>query len=304
MFRTSGLAALAVALILPLAGCDGNTTANDYGTVSLKLTDANGDEIQEAWVTFTDIYLQGDDGEADPPGTRVYLLEDSDQEFELTSLAGAVADLATGADVPEGDYGQLRVVLGDACIITGAGVFSSSPDYTKCGEPTGTINMTSTGNSGIKVLLHGLHVTGGTQQILLLDFVVNESFLHETGNPNRYNLHAVVHAADISVTGGFDITLADPDALLPSPFTPADFSVTMTPAEGDEETAAFTDDDGDQVFEAHFQYEQPGMDYTLTLNGPAGVTFTTEPAAVQTLTLGSAQAQTVAWVITAAALAP
>ncbi len=303
MFRTSEIATLALAMSLPIAACEGNTTATEYGTVSLKLTDGNGPEITEARVTFTDIYLQGDNGEADPPGTRTYLMEDGNEEYELTNLQGAVADLVTGAEVPEGDYGQLRIVLGDACIVTSDGVYSSSPEYTACGEPSGTINMTSTQNSGLKVLLHGLHVVGGSQEVLLLDFVVNESFIRQAGNSNHYNFHGVVHGADISLTGGLTAALVLADTVeLPGEMGLGDFSATMIPAEGDSARVLFADN-GSGVYEVNFGYEQPDMSYTLRLNGPDGLVFTSDPAAEQTLTLSSGETGTVSWTVTSATAA-
>jgi hypothetical protein len=294
--RTKGIAALALALTLPLAACDDGTDA-EFGEVSLMLTDANDSEITEAWVTFTDIYLQGgnDDGEGDPEASREYLLQDGLEEYELTSLAGEVANLVVGQVVPTGSYGQLRVVLGDACIVTPDGVFSSSESYTKCGTPTGEINLTSTDESGWKVLLNGL-VVDGDQEIILLDFLVDESFLMQTGNANKYNLYPVIKGADVSMSGGFDVTLADPDGLLPEGRTLDEFSVTMEPAEGDVETVAFVL--ADEVFGADFEYEMPGQSYTFTLVAPDDLTVTVAPASPQVVELGSGQTVVIDWVIT------
>lgn len=293
--RTMGLATLVLALTLPLASCDGGT-GSEFGTVSLMLTDANESGISEARVTFTDIYLQGESGESDPESGRVYLMQDGLEEHELTSLSGKVAELVVGATVPAGSYGQLRVVLGDACIVTPDGVFSSSASYTSCGTPTGTINLTSTSTSGWKVQLNGL-VVQGSQEVVLLDFIVDESFFRATAGPaNLFTLNPVIKGADISLTGGFAVTLADPDGLLPEGRTLDEFSVMMEPAEGDAETVPFALD-GD-AFTAAFDYEMPGQAYQFTLIAPDGLAITVTPASPASLELDSGETGTVDWVIT------
>lgn len=292
--RTMGIAALALALTLPMAACDDGTDA-EFGEVSILLTDANDSEISEAWVTFTDIYLQGENGQADPEGSREYLLEGGLEEHELTSLAGEVENLVVGQTVAAGSYGQLRVVLGDACIVTPDGVFSSSTEYTKCGTPTGDINLTSTDESGWKVQLNGLTV-GGDQEVILLDFLVDESFFRQTGNANKYNLFPVIKGADVGLTGGFAVSLADPDGLLPDGTGLDAFSVTMEPAEGDVETVAFVL--ADEVYGADFDYELPGQSYTLTLVAPDGLTVTVDPVSPQVVELTSGETVVIEWVIT------
>lgn len=299
--RTKVFTTLALALILPMAACDGGTDPS-FGSVSLMLTDANESEISQAWVRFTDIYLQGGGAqgdEADPEASRQYLVRGAaeDQEFELTTLAGDVATLVDGAIVPTGHYGQLRVVVADACIVTPDGVFSSSDDYATCGEPTGRINLTSTGTSGWKVLLNGLTVDG-SQEIVLLDFVVDESFFRESGGTgNAYTLNPVIKGADLSLSGGFAVTLADPDGLLDGA-TLDEFSVTMRPAEGDAQTVAFAQDGENAPFLAAFEYEMPGQAYEFTLESPAGLTVTVSPASPATLELASGETGRLDWVIT------
>lgn len=295
--RTKGFATLALALTLPVAACDSGTDA-EFGSISLMLTDANESEITEAWVTFTDIYLQGENGESDPEGSREYLLQDGLEEHELTSLQGEVAALVEGVTVPTGSYGQLRVVLGDACVVTPDGVYSSSQDYVKCGTPTGQINLTSTGTSGWKVLLNGL-VVEGSQEILLLDFVVDESFFRATAGPaGLFTLNPVIKGADISLTGGFVVSIADPDALLPEGRTLDELSVTMQPAEGDAETVVFAYDADAEAFLAAFEYELPGQAYEFTLVTPEGLSVTVAPASPATLELASGQTATLDWIIT------
>jgi hypothetical protein len=290
---------LALALMLPLAACD--STDAEFGEVSILLTDAPEDEIAEAWVTFTEIYLQGgsEDGPDDAAG-RVYLFGDDPAdlplEYELSSLAGEVASVVEGELVPTGSYGQLRIVVGDACIITEAGTVFATDGYGACGEPDGVVNLTSTGTSGWKVLLNGLHVDGD-QEILLLDFLLDESFFKKPGTSNQWVLTPVIKGADVSLSGGFDITLSDPDGLLPEGRTLDEFSVTMAPEEGDEATLAFILDETLGAFLADFEFEMPGA-YTFTLVSPEGLQVTVEPASPTVRELASGQIESIDWVIT------
>lgn len=298
--RTGGIATLVLGLTIALGACDGGTDT-EFGSVSLLLTDANDSGISEAWVTFTDIYLQGSGGDEDPMGGREYLLQDGFEEFELTRLAGEVATLVEGQTIPAGSYGQLRVVLQDACIVTPEGIFAT-PGYSRCEdenpeeELVGVVNLTSAGTSGWKVQLNGLQVDGD-QEIILLDFLVDQSFFMETAGPaNRYNLYPVIKGAEVSITGGFDVTLADPEGLLPEGRALTEFSVTMEPSEGDAEEESFRE--ADEGYLADFEFERPGLTYTLILNAPSDLTVTVAPASPASRDLASGETLDIEWVIT------
>ena len=267
-------AALALALGV-VAGCDGGTDS-DFGEVSLRLTDAAGEDVVEAWVTFTDVYLQGEGGEQDPPGGRVYLLADVNESFELTSLANAVADLVEGVEVPTGTYGQLRVVMSGGCVETDDGsIYASSEDYTRCGgDITGELRMPSMQQSGVKVLLNGLQVTGG-QHILLLDFDVEDSFGHAAGNSGAWVMTPVIHTSEIGLTAGIDVSLSAGDATLPEGFDLDGFSATLLPTDGDSSTVALMDEDQNGIYEASFLFLIPAHGpFEVRLDPPEGATVT------------------------------
>jgi hypothetical protein len=291
MSSRMNLAVLALALMVPLAACD--TSAEPaFGSVSVLLTDAPGD-VSEAWVTITDIYLQGKAGESDPPGSRVYLLQDAKETHELLSLADTVAELVAGELVPTGTYGQLRVVMSGGCVIANEVVYASSASYTECGERQGTLQMPSFQQTGAKVLLYGLTVTGD-QNVYLLDFNVGRSFT--AGASGNYVLTPVIHGAEIGLTVGVEVTLSAGEVELPEGITLADFSAMLTPEVGDASTVAFEETGG--VFRAAFRYLIPeNGPFQVELQLPDGVDVTVSPASPQEVDPASGQTATIDWVL-------
>lgn len=297
--RTLGVAALALLLALPMAACD-DSTDTQFGTVSIQLTDAPGEAVAEAWVTITDIYLQEESGENDPVGSRHYLLENADETHELLSLANDVADLVVGQEVGTGTYGQLRIVMSGGCIVTDTGSVYATTGYTECGAADGLLNMPSFAETGAKVNLNGLEVTGG-QQILLLDFDVSDSFGQEAGGSGMWVMQPVIHASEIELTSGIDVTLSAGDVTLPSGYELGQFSATMLPAEGDSSRVVFTDEDDDGTFELNFEFLLPDNGpFDVRLNAPDGLTVTTDPASPQNVDPGSGQTATIDWVLQSA----
>lgn len=296
--HTRGIAALALALFLPLTGC-GDATDNQFGSVSVLLTDAPGDEVVEAWVTITDIYLQGSAGDEDPENGRVYLLQDAVETHELLSLAETVEELVRDQEVPTGTYGQLRIVMSDGCIVTGdGGVFSSSAGYTECGSATGSLQMPSFAQTGAKVLLNGLTVEGG-QQIILLDFNVEESFGRAAGASGMWVMTPVIHASEIELTVGVEATLDTGEVSLPEGYELGQFSATLLPTGSDSSRVTFEDLDEDGTYEVEFRYLVPQSGpFDVRLNAPEGLTVTTDPVSPQTgLSPASGEVATVNWVL-------
>lgn len=298
--RTIGYTALALLLVLPMAACD-DGTGTEFGTMSIQLTDAAGEEVVEAWVTVTDIYLQEEEGDGDPEAGRHYLLQDASETYELLSLADTVADVVVGEEVATGTYGQLRIVMSDGCIVTDSGsVYTSSETYTRCGSDAGTLVMPSFDETGAKVLLHGLEVTGG-QHILLLDFNVKDSFGMDTGAMDRWVMHPVIHGSDISLTAGIDVTLDTGEVSLPTGYELGQFSATMLPTEGDSSRVSFTDDDEDGIFELGFRYLMPDHGpFDVRLNSPDGLTVTVDPSSPVGVSPASGETAVVDWVLQSA----
>jgi hypothetical protein len=275
----------AVAMALGLAACDEGTDPR-FGTVSVLLTDAPGDVV-EAYVTITDIYMQGHAGDDDPPTSRVYLMEGGAETFELLSLSNDVAEVVREVQVPTGSYGQLRIVVSGACIVTEAGNVYASDGYGECGPSTGRLHMPSIQQTGIKVLMQGFQVTSG-QHAVLLDFDVSQSFGRQAGNSGMWVMNPVIHGAEFHEAASLRVILTAADGALPDTVGLDEFAVLLTPEVGDPAEAWFVDVDG--TYRASFPYLLAGNGpFALALVPPEGyeATFegevTASPASASTL---------------------
>lgn len=288
---------LAAALAFSVAACDTGTETRT-GTVSILLTDAPG-EVVEAWVTITDIYLQGQVGEEDPQPGRVYLLEDADETHELLSLANTVEELVSGVEVPVGHYGQLRMVITGGCIRTADdAVYASSPDYELCGERTGTLKMPSYAQSGAKVVLHGLQVTAG-EQAIVLDFDVSQSFGRLAGQSGMWVMTPVIHATRLESVATILTTLSAGAVTLPDGYALDQFSATLTPTEGDTSRVTFRAAGGE--FRANFRFLVPEQGpFQVRLNAPDGLTVTVAPESPQSVSPAAGESVDIDWVLQSA----
>jgi len=299
--RTAGFATLALAL-LPLAACDSGTAANT-GSLQILLTDAPGDFVQ-AQVTIDEIYLQPD---ASVQGSgsglnRVDLMTTPDTT-DLLALSNDVATLVENATVPTGTYAQLRFVVSDACIEVADGdstlIYATKSTYEVCGIPDGTLQTPSFDQTGIKVQMAdgGLTVTG-TQKVLLVDFNVAQSFGHEAAT-GMWVMQPVIRGGDASLTAGVDVTLSLADTVqLPvlnnAQLTLGDFQATLNT---EATPVAFTESNG--TFTAQFLYVNPDAGpFQVNIVGPAGISFTLDPVALQPVTLSSGMTSSVDFTIT------
>jgi hypothetical protein len=280
--------AASLAFALSVAGCSG--PAGDpaqggsglTGTATVLLTatplTATPPDVTHAVVTITQIGLQGTNG--------LVVLSSVPVTTDLLTLSSDLQTLVAGATIPAGTYSQLRFVISGAFLEVGGVVYASSPDYE--GLPAGTVvggelQMPSYGQSGLKVILPGgLVVPDGGATTLLVEFDVSQSFGHAAGGTDKWVMHPVVKASPIeATTGDLVVTLALGEGVaLPTGVTLGSFSAVITPPGG--AGMPFTESGG--IFSATFSDLAPG-DYTATITGPAGVTFTTVPALPPTATV-------------------
>jgi hypothetical protein len=191
-----------VAVALLGAGCAERALEPGPGgpaTLTIHLTDAQGD-VTAAVVTIAEVYLQGTGGRT--------VVRSTPYTVDLVSLATTSTVLLEGVPLAAGTYSQLRfVVTGAYLAVEGAGgatrIFASSPDYAEL--PTdavvdGELQLPSYATSGLKVQLPdgGLRVpTTGTVS-LLVDFDVAQSFGRVAGASERWVMHPVITATDVT----------------------------------------------------------------------------------------------------------
>jgi len=295
----------ALFLALPLAACHDDTTqANPGGQprVTVRLTDAAGD-IKAAVVTISEINLQGSNGKV--------VLRSAPVTTNLVTLANSTATLVDAAVVPAGSYSELRFVItgGYVEVDNGDGsssIFASSPTYS--GLPpgavvTGNLQMPSLGQSGLKVEFPSTELSITSDQDLLVDFNVGDSFGHEAGNSGKWVMHPVIKGAQFTtgatVVASLKLNTGVTLPALPSgPVTLGAFKATLNG-----ETLSFSDPDGDGVFTATFRFLLPGT-YLLSVQVPAGLAITTNLSLPVSVTLAAGETATKAVVIQSAVLAP
>lgn len=158
-------------------------------SVTVLLTDDPLD-LEHAWVDIQRVYLQGGDANG-----RLVLFEGPTGWIDLLPLADDVEELVESVEIPSGSFGQLRVVINGAAVETGDGeIFATRGSDPPGEEPvTGTIGCPSCSTSGFKVLLQGrdLSLLESTE-IMVLDFDVEESFVHQAGKSGRWMLRPVI----------------------------------------------------------------------------------------------------------------
>lgn len=221
------LTATAALLALPvfgLAACDDLSGPSDGSpTLSVLLTDAPGD-VDAAWVQITEIRLQGE-----TEGDATFEVPEENQWQELTRLAEGdngrqlTADLIKSEEIPAGEYGQLRLMIGSAVLAaeTSSPAPHDVPDLFVLGEPdweqiedvdesqeAGRLNCPSCQQTGIKVNLPdgGLSVQSG-ETGLLLDFDVAQSFGRQAGASGMWVMKPTITSSTLEV-GSVEGTVA------------------------------------------------------------------------------------------------
>jgi hypothetical protein len=308
-----------VGMMALIGACDGLGTGLSDGEarVSILLTDAPGD-LSAAVVTITDIYLQPGEGD---DAQRIYLRQGAGITTDLLTLSNDVLELVDSRTVPAGEYEQMRFVITGGYIEvetgTGSTIYASSPNYEGLppgAEVDGNLIMPSFGQSGLKVILNGgsddeddgsIVLEG--EQTLLVDFDVSESFGHAAGMSGNWVMRPALKATSVQSAATVTVTVALAEGVtLPLiegvATTLASFNATLAPSDdGDAKVVAFSDADGDGVFEAKFLYLFPGS-YAVGFAGPEALSFTLDLATPVDLTLGSGQAATVGFELTSASL--
>ena len=188
--------------VLFLSGCSeyGNELQYvEYGTVSVKLTDAPFPYsfVSEANVTITKVEArrknisEPEDGENDNPFEVLFEGEVSANLLELTN--GVTKSLGE-AEVPVGTYDLVRVYVKDANVVLTDGTVYD-------------MKVPSGAQTGIKVFIKpAITVVGELTTELLLDFDVSRSFV-ALGNTNSvsgikgFNFKPVIKAANMTTSG-------------------------------------------------------------------------------------------------------
>ena len=184
MFTRMRLLVGLAAVGLTAACSDSSSPAT--GQLSVRLTDAPGDQIQSATVWISRVYLIGG---SDSTGARIDV-STTPGSYDLLALQGGVTALLGTVTIPVGDYSQMRLVVDSARVTL------KSPLTFSDGSTSKTLQTPSAQQTGIKVNFDApVHVAAG-QTVLVVDFDVARNFVF-TGpstSPNGVLFKPVLHA--------------------------------------------------------------------------------------------------------------
>lgn len=182
MFGTKLAKLLGATLLLAtgLAACGDGVGVDGDASVRVLLTDAPSDYVDSAWVDIGAVELipAGDGG-------PVTLSADGTDGFvDLLDLQGTATTLLADADIPAGDYNQLRLIVEDARVALAEGYTFND------GSTSKSLFVPSGAQTGIKLNLAGSAGEGdggpvtiaAGETVLILDFDVNQSFVIQ-GDP-------------------------------------------------------------------------------------------------------------------------
>jgi hypothetical protein len=195
----------ALVLALALGACDDSATSGPgRGQLTIQLTDAPGD-LTKAFIKVDHFVLIRSEDDTSSIG-RIELEPDEAGFIELIALAGGkLLNVVDEADVPEGNFVELRVVIDEAFVELKDGRVFATPgaDLPAGVESDGELKCPSCSTSGFKVKFTnegGLFVSDNT--IVVLDFDVNSSFVHEAGRSGKLIMHPVLHATSRTIALG------------------------------------------------------------------------------------------------------
>lgn len=150
---------LAAVALTALVAC--TDIGPQFTRVNLYLTDAPSDQIASAEVWISSAYLM--------PGK--FTITSTPQQFDLLTLQNGVTALLGSADIPAGDYAELRLVVDSARVTLVDGVTFED------GSTSASLKVPSGEQSGIKVHFSGrLHLDPAEVDIVV-DVPVADNFV-------------------------------------------------------------------------------------------------------------------------------
>lgn len=193
--RTKRLPYLFLASSLVLAACgDSGTSSGDTGTLTLRLADAPGEEVESAVIWVSRVSIVGDAG--------IRIISSDTASYDLLALQHGVTAYLGSAEIPVGTYNQLRL------IVDSARVTLKAPTTFTSGSSSAVMKVPSGSTSGLKVNLGNVSVVPG-ETVLLVDFDVSRSFVFQgpPGGPKSASFKPVIHATVMDVAGSIGGTV-------------------------------------------------------------------------------------------------
>lgn len=201
IMKATKLLATLLASSALLAGCgDGMGSGAETGTLTVRLADAPGEEVESAVIWVSRVSVVGEDG-------GIHVISTDTASYDLLALQGGVTAALGSAEIPVGSYSQLRLLVDSARVTLKAPITFTS------GSSTASLKVPSGSTSGLKVNLDNVSVIPG-ETVLLVDFDVSRSFVFQgpPGGPKSASFKPVIHATVMDVAGSIAGTVLPPSS--------------------------------------------------------------------------------------------
>lgn len=178
-----------------LGACgDGGTSSPELGTLTVRLADAPGEEVESAFIWVSEVSVVGESG--------IHVVSADTASYDLLALQNGVTAALGSADIPVGAYSQLRLVVDSARVTL------KSPITFTSGSSSASLTVPSGSTSGLKVNLTNVTVVPG-ETVLVVDFDVSRSFVFQgpPGGPMSASFKPVIHATVMDVAGSIGGTV-------------------------------------------------------------------------------------------------
>lgn len=218
--------------------CDDDNDSTQTSRVAVRMTDAPGD-YEEVNVEVLDVLIKNNSNSDDQGWVSIGNITPG--IYNLLDLTGGVNVLLADNDVPSGNLGQIRLLLGTNNTVKKDGVIH-------------TLNTPSAQQSGLKLQINQTLVAGATYDFLL-DFDVEHSVVVQAGGSGNYNLHPVIRVSTTANSGVIK------GSVLP---VPVGVQVLASVLVGDTPVSAYMNEQG--VFQLN---GIPAGTYTVTLTPEA-----------------------------------
>ncbi len=181
--KSISLAAMVAFFSVACDDDDNNDDVDGTSRIRVSMTDAPGDydevNVEVVGVRYKVTNDSGDDGWVDLENVNTGV-------YNLLDLTGGVTVLLADNEIPSGQLGQIRLMLGDDNTVVKNGV-------------TYELNTPSAQQSGLKLMVNQ-NLENDVLYEFLLDFDVHQSVV-QAGASGNYNLHPVIRVTTQEASG-------------------------------------------------------------------------------------------------------
>lgn len=228
-----------------LTGCFSSDSGGDSGTLSLGITDAPVDSLQEVNINYTGITLKPANGD------RIEIDFDEPKQLDMLTLQGDnAASLLSEQEVAAGEYNWIRLDV-DSSDVSKMNVVEDGGGQVALTVPSGELKLVS-----------GFTVPAGGSADFTIDFDMRKAIIDPQGQQG-YKLRPALRLIDNTevgkVSGSVTGTLVS-DACA----SPQDFDGSVYVYEGADATAVDYNPDASPLTSADVKYDSEQDSYSYT----------------------------------------